>query len=112
MTKDEIVDEVISLLRDHKAGRRGSIHQDPYKHDFFRLFATAYNAGMMKSGSPDFLRADALTEMIATRAPELVEGEVWQGLYRRPPAPKVGATPTQPERPLNRAAPECESHHA
>ena len=81
MTKDEIVDEVISLLRDHKAGRRGSIHQDPYKHDFFRLFATAYNAGMMKSGSPDFLRADALTEMIATRAPELVEGEVWQGLY-------------------------------
>ena len=22
-----------------------------------------------------------LTEMIATRAPELVEGEVWQGLY-------------------------------
>lgn len=81
MTKDEIVDEVISLLRDHKAGRRGSIHQDPYKHDFFRLFAEAYNAGMMKSGSPDFLRADALTEMIATRAPELVEGEVWQGLY-------------------------------
>jgi hypothetical protein len=81
MTKDEIVDEVISLLRDHKAGRRGSIHQDPDKHDFFRLFATAYNAGMMKSGSPDFLRADALTEMIATRAPELVEGEVWQGLY-------------------------------
>jgi len=78
MTKNEIVDEVIKLLHDHKAERAGSIHQDPYKHDFFRLFAAAYNAGMMEKNE---LRADALTQLIVARAPELVEDRVWDSLY-------------------------------
>jgi hypothetical protein len=47
MTRLELVDQIIELLRRHKDGRAGSIHQDPYKSDFFRLFADAYNAGMM-----------------------------------------------------------------
>ena len=82
MTKNEIVEEVIGLLRDHKSNLRGSIHQDPYKHDFFRLFATAYNAGMMRGGSADVLYADALTGMIVARAPELAEGSDWESLYQ------------------------------
>jgi hypothetical protein len=80
MTRSEIVDEVIKLLRDHKNDTRGSIYQDPYKHDFFRLFAAAYNAGMMK-GSDELLYADALTGMIIARAPELTKGANWANLY-------------------------------
>ena len=80
MTRSEIVDEIIKLLRNHKTGTRGSIHQDPYKHDFFRLFATAYNAGMMKR-SDEVLYADALAGMIVARAPELAKGDVWANLY-------------------------------
>jgi hypothetical protein len=73
MTRDEIVDEVIELLRQHKKGWRGSIHQDPYKSDFFALFAKAYNAGLMRHGWDDVLFADALADCIADRAPELLD---------------------------------------
>jgi hypothetical protein len=76
MTRNEIVEEVIRLLRDHHSGRRGSINQEPYTHDFFALFAQAYNAGMMR-GSDDVLYADALARIIVARAPELAEGPVW-----------------------------------
>jgi hypothetical protein len=67
MTRNEIVEEVIRLLRDHHSGRR----------DFFKLFAEAYNAGMMR-GSDDVLYADALASIIVARAPELAEGPVWE----------------------------------
>jgi hypothetical protein len=79
MTKDEIVEGVIKLLRDHRSGMRGTIHQEPYTHDFFELFAKAYNAGMM-SGSENVLYADALTSIVAARAPELMEGPDWESL--------------------------------
>ena len=59
----------------------GSIHQDPYKHDFFELFAAAFNAGMMRSGSDQVLYADALLDSIKERAPELLHGEAWRNLY-------------------------------
>ncbi|MGB6536056.1 MAG: hypothetical protein WBF58_08850 [Xanthobacteraceae bacterium] len=81
MTRSEIADKVIDLLRDHEDKRRGSIHQDPYKSDFFRLFAEAYNAGMMR-GEREVLYADALTSILVARAPELVEGKTWDALYQ------------------------------
>jgi hypothetical protein len=80
MTKDEIVDGVIELLRQHKEGLRGSIHQDPYKDDMFALFADAFNGGMMR-GHEDVLCADALVNLITVRAPDLCEGEAWRTLY-------------------------------
>jgi len=80
MTKNEIVEQIIVLLRNHKEGRSGSIHQDPYKHDFFALFAEAYNAEMV--GSDNVLYADALADAIIERAPELAEGLTWQILHR------------------------------
>jgi hypothetical protein len=76
MTKSEIVDGVIELLHGHKSGDRGSIHQDPYKADFFKLFAAAYNAG-----GGNVLYADALAALVVARAPELAKGEVWKNLY-------------------------------
>jgi hypothetical protein len=80
MTKDEIVTEVIRLLRHNKQRLLGgSIHQDPYKHDFFALFAEAYNAGLMK-GSQDVLYADALKDLIVARAPELADEKGWRNL--------------------------------
>jgi hypothetical protein len=85
VTRGEIVDQVIDLLRSHAFEARGSamvgsIHQEPYKHDFFTLFAAAFNNGMMR-GSGDVLNADALLDSIKERAPELLHGEAWRNLY-------------------------------
>jgi hypothetical protein len=82
MTKNEIVEGVIELLQAHRSGARGSLHQDPYKQDFFALFAKAYNAGMMKRGSEIILYADALKDIVVARAPDLVEDPAWEILYR------------------------------
>jgi hypothetical protein len=81
MTKDEIVDGVIGLLRQHKEGARRSIHQDPYKHDLFALFAEAFNGGMMRGHEDDALYADKLVNLVTVRAPDLCEGEAWRALY-------------------------------
>jgi hypothetical protein len=43
---DEIVEGVITLLRQHQDNLRGSFHQEPYKGDFFKLFAAAYNVSL------------------------------------------------------------------
>ena len=80
VTKNDIVEHVIRLLRQHEEGLRGSIRQDAYKHDFFALFAEAYNAGLMDGGG-DTLRADALNDAIIDRSPELVDGETWRTLH-------------------------------
>jgi hypothetical protein len=72
VSKDEIVSEVIRLLREHVAGSRGSVHQDPYKKDFFNQFAHAYNAGYLsRSNHSDFLSAQVLLDIIEVREPEL-----------------------------------------
>jgi hypothetical protein len=79
MTRDELVGEIIRLLRNHKDGLAGSIHQDPYKSDFFKLFAAAYNAGMMhRADYPAHM--DALVSPLVAREPELIEGKTWQTL--------------------------------
>ena len=75
VTQEEIVENIIQLLRAHKEGLLGSIHQDPYTRNFFVQFRDAYNAGMT-------LYADALRDIIVARAPELAEGETWDTLYR------------------------------
>jgi hypothetical protein len=80
MTQDDIVSEIIALLRDHKEGFRGSMHQEPYTHDFFRVFAIAYNARFMSDRGPGNLRADALNDLIVAREPDLVDGEPWNTL--------------------------------
>jgi hypothetical protein len=67
-------------LRNHKERGRGSIHQEPYKHDFFALFAEAYNSGMM-SGGKRVLYADVLADAIVQWAPELAEGPTWKILH-------------------------------
>jgi hypothetical protein len=82
MNRDELVDQLIALLRQHKAGLRGSIQQDPYKQDFFRLFAAAYNAGMMGPDAPKSARAGGLIGSLVTRAPELVKEPAWDTLYQ------------------------------
>jgi hypothetical protein len=73
-TRTEIVDGVIRLLRDHKNKLAGSIHQDPYKSDFFKLFADAYNAGLMQQYR---LRADALADSVAERDPDVTGDELF-----------------------------------
>ena len=80
MTKDELVNEIIKLLREHKAGRRGSIHQNSYKRDFFNLFAAAFNAGMMRPGSLKSAREEALIGALAVQEPELLDGPTWETL--------------------------------
>ena len=61
MKRDEIIEEVTSYLNSQFQGGKGSIHQEPYKMDAFKLFAEAYNQGFIEDGS---LRADALQEAI------------------------------------------------
>jgi hypothetical protein len=79
--KDAIVDSVTELLRGHEKdargfSMRGSIHQEPYKGDFFRIFADSFN----QSGK--HLTADELADAVADREPELVADKTWQEMYR------------------------------
>lgn len=81
MAREEIIERVISLVRATEENKlRGSIHQEAYKEDFFRLFAEAFNAGMMH-GSDDVLYADALADAVGERAPELVETNTFRTLH-------------------------------
>jgi len=65
MDREEIIGSFLDLLKFHfKSG--ASVHQEPYKGDFFRLFKEAYHNGYTHDGSP-LLTADAFGELIATR---------------------------------------------
>ena len=78
-----MLDQIEELLRQHKDGLRGSLHQEPYKGDLFRLFAAAFNGGLIDSANQsDYLSADALTDTLATRAPKLLDQESWHNLRR------------------------------
>lgn len=82
MDYDQIVQEIAGLLRQHMDGLRGTIHQEPYKGDFFRLFAAAFNAGLMESqGEGNYLSADALRDVLAARAPETLECKEFHELH-------------------------------
>ena len=81
MERDQIIEEIAKLLRQHIDGLRGTIHQEPYKGDFFGLFAAAFNSGLIKSpGQKDYLSAEALTDVLAERAPETVDSDAFQHL--------------------------------
>ena len=81
VNREELLTQIEELLRQHKDGLRGSVHQEPYKGDFFRLFAAAFNGGLLTVGHPGYLSADALTDILTSRAPELVDDEAWQILH-------------------------------
>ncbi len=42
MTREQIIEEVVWLLDRQLGSGMGSIHQEPYKGDVFKLFAEAY----------------------------------------------------------------------
>jgi len=73
MKHDEIIEQIITLLRSHEK-HGGYFHREPYKGDFFRLFVLANERG---AG----LKADRLQSLIASRAPELFDGKNWPLLY-------------------------------
>ena len=88
MNREEIIDHIIALLRQHEGNENkvrlsGSIHQEPYKVDFFKLFAAAFNAGMMANDPQpqDYLSADALADILAERAPDVVDRKTFGDLH-------------------------------
>lgn len=74
MSKEAIVQAIEDLLRQHKDGLRGSVHQEPYKGDIFRQFSAAYNEGLLDRSiaSADYLSADVLADILVSRAPDLL----------------------------------------
>lgn len=77
MTSQEIINRFVNYVDQHEQGLRGSHFQDPYKSDFFALFAEAYNSGYMSFNqnlrlTADGLR-DALPSHLALESPLLQE---------------------------------------
>ena len=75
---EKVIKDLIAFLRLHTTTLPGtSMHQEAYKNDVFRLFAAAYNAGLMNQ-SPEpsrFLRADALRIIIVERAEDVADSD-------------------------------------
>ncbi len=73
MTPTEIVEKLVQYVDQHEQNNRGSVHQDPYKSDFFNLFVEAHNSGFMGFDQNPRLTADgirdALPEHIAVGSP-------------------------------------------
>ena len=61
MSREQILTEVIAYLDSQHRGGTGSLYQEPYRMDFFKLFAEAYNQGLIINGSLD---ADRLYESL------------------------------------------------
>jgi hypothetical protein len=77
MGRDEIIGGVIHLLRRHKDV--GSVHQEPYKGDFFKFFTAAFNTGLIASPQPPVnLSADTLFSVIAERDPDVPDYKIFQ----------------------------------
>jgi hypothetical protein len=76
-----VVKGVVDLLRQKREGVAGSIQQEPYKGEFFRLFAAAFNGGLIEnSGQVSYLSAEVLNVVVKARAPELVGNKRWNTL--------------------------------
>jgi hypothetical protein len=43
MSREQILTEVIAYLDSQRRGGTGSLYQEPYRMDLFKLFAEAYN---------------------------------------------------------------------
>ncbi len=82
MTREEVLDKIEALLRQSKDGTRGSIDHESNKGDLFRLFAAAFNSGLIDSpGQYDNLHADVLVNILARRAPDLTDHVALHTLY-------------------------------
>jgi hypothetical protein len=82
MNREEVLRQIEELLRQHKDGTRGSLDREPNKGDLFRLFAAAFNGGLIDSPSQSGnLRADVLVDTLTSRAPELTDHVSWHTLY-------------------------------
>ena len=51
MTRSEILQKIIEYLDLQVDGMMGEIYQDPYRGEFFELFAEAYNQGLIANNS-------------------------------------------------------------
>lgn len=72
MSPSEILDAIEEYIDQHVLNMRGSIHQDPYKSDFFRLFAIAYNGGYMSFDSNPRLTSGGLRDALEPRIPDVL----------------------------------------
>ena len=72
MTADQILDAIDEYIDQHVLNMRGSIHQEPYKSDFFRIFAAAYNGGHMRLDSNPRLTSGGLRDVLEPRIPEVL----------------------------------------
>ena len=72
MTAENILNAIEEYMDQHVLNHRGSIHQDPYKSDFFSLFAAAYNGGHMSIDSNPRLTSSGLRDALEPRIPELL----------------------------------------
>ena len=64
MTQEEIITRLIDHLDLYFTGGFGSVHQDPYKSDIFKLFREAYNNGYCEHPSRPLLTGDALRDTL------------------------------------------------
>lgn len=64
MTPQEIIEQFARYVDQHEQGLRGTHFQDPYKSDFFALFAEAYNSDYMSFDQNPRLTADGLGEAL------------------------------------------------
>lgn len=70
MTSEDVLDQIEELLRQSRDGTRSSIDREPNKGDLFRLFAAAFNGGLIdSSGQSSNFHADALVNTLTNRAP-------------------------------------------
>ena len=61
MTLDEIVDEIIRLIRTRDE-LGGYFQQEPYKGEFFQLFVAAWDAGLFRPTALRSLRLESSDE--------------------------------------------------
>ena len=64
MTQEEIITRLIDLLDLHLQGGFGSVHQDPYKNNIFKLFREAYRKRYFDPFSRPRLTGDALRDAL------------------------------------------------
>ena len=67
MTQEEIIKALIVLLDGHLTGPRGFMQQEPYKGDFFELFAQARRIGYFEPPSSPLLTAGSLRDILVYR---------------------------------------------
>ena len=78
MTTEEILDRINQYLDQHISGISGSIHQEPYTGDLFKLFAVAYANRESAGPSAPCITSDGLIEAIGARSQQADVPEHYQ----------------------------------